>query len=658
MSIKIPSYSWWIMIIFQVNKLNKSFGDNEVLREVSLAVQEKERVGLVGINGSGKTTLLRCLTGELQLDSGEIMISSTLSLGCLEQMPVNQPGVTAWDAVMESFAHLIGKRQMIHVLEEKMGKAGTDLDKVMEQYARITEEYERANGYACENTARRILTGLGFGNDEFQQPLATFSGGQKTRLNLGRLLALAPDILLLDEPTNHLDMGSVEWLEDFIISYTGTVLVVSHDRMFLDRVTTHIAELRGGELKSYAGNYSTYVQKRAALDVAEQRAYEKQQLYIRKTEDYIRRFKAGIKSKQARGRQSQLGRLDRLEGPAQEHSLRKKQISINQESGNDVLTVEGLSKSYNQQQLLENINFRVGKGDKIALIGPNGCGKTTLLKLISGQLPADLGAIRLGSRVEIAYFSQEHEDLNPNHTLIEEIMFNFDLTIEEARTVLGGMLFSEDEVLKKVGDLSGGELGRLVFLKVILSGANFLLLDEPTNHLDIASCQVVENMLNHFKGTVLVVSHDRYFIDQVADRVIAIEDGQAVYYWGNYSYYHEKRQEKDKGLLSEKRESKEKLMRPDWQQREEEKERKRIQRRLYLELTSLEDTIMTTENRKTELEALLSSPGTYNDEEKARLYNSEYKQVQQELETAYGRWEGLNQELSAYDLLPVEQYVE
>jgi len=636
------------MIIFQVNKLNKSFGEKEILKEVSLAVQEKERVGLVGLNGSGKTTLLRCLTGELQPDSGEIMISSTASLGCLEQMPVNQPGTTAWDAVMESFAHLIEKRQLMHALEEKMGRAGADLDKVMEQYARITEEYERANGYACENTARRILTGLGFGPEEFKQPLDTFSGGQKTRLNLGRLLALAPDILLLDEPTNHLDMASVEWLEDYIISYTGTVLVVSHDRMFLDRVTTHIAELRGGELTSYPGNYSTYLQKRAAQDLADQRAYEKQQLYIQKTEDYIRRFKAGIKSKQARGRQSQLARLDRLDGPVQEYRLRKKQISIKQESGNDVLNVEGLYKSYNEQILLENVSLKVEKGDKLALIGPNGCGKTTLLKLINGQIPADQGEIRLGSRVEIAHFSQEHEDLNPNFTLLEEIIFNFDLTLEEARTVLGGMLFSEDEVLKKVGDLSGGELGRLAFLKIILSGANFLILDEPTNHLDIASCQVVEKMLQHYKGTVLVVSHDRYFIDQVAERVIAIQDGHADYYWGNYSYYHDKQQEKDRSQLALKRESKEKLGRPDWQQREEEKERKRIQRRLNLELASLEDSIMTTESRKAELEALLSNPATYNDEETARFLTTEFRQLEQMLGSFYVRWEVLHGELEEY----------
>ena len=636
------------MIVLQIKKLSKSFGDQEVLKGVSLSIQEKERVGLVGLNGSGKTTLLRCMTGELQPDAGEVLISSALSLGCLEQMPDSQPGMTAWDAVMESFADLIDKRQQMRELENKMGQAGSELDKLMEQYARITEEYEQANGYACENMARRILIGLGFDSDEFQQPLATFSGGQKTRLNLGRLLALAPDILLLDEPTNHLDMGSVEWLEDFIKGYAGTVLVVSHDRMFLDRVATHIAEIRGGELRAYAGNYSAYLHKRAVEDLAEQRAYEKQQLHIQQTEDYIRRFKAGIKSKQARGRQSQLDRLERMEGPVNERNLRGLQLNMNQESGNDVLTVEGVKKSYQDSLLIKDISFKIKKGDKIALIGPNGCGKTTLLKIISGQIPADQGEIRLGSRVEMAYFSQEHEDLNPNQTVLDEIVSNFDLTLQEARTALGGMLFSEDEVFKLVGDLSGGELGRLAFLKVILSRANFLLLDEPTNHLDIASCQVVESMLADFEGTVLVVSHDRYFIDQVADQVLSIEDGRAEYYRGNYSYYHEKKQEKEKNLLAEQRETKEKVIRPDMQLREEEKERKRIWRRLNQELDAIEASIMEIEQRKAELESLLSDPGTYNDEEKARNLNTEYRQIEQSLRSSYEQWEYLHEELDEY----------
>jgi ATP-binding cassette subfamily F protein 3 len=456
---------------------------------------------------------------------------------------------------------------------------------------------------------------------------------------------LAPDVLLLDEPTNHMDMDSVEWLEDFIKTYAGTVVVVSHDRMFLDRVATRIAELRLGELKSYPGNYSAYVKKKAEDELAEQRAYQKQQVYIHQTEDYIRRFKAGIKSKQARGRQSQLERVVRIDAPQREHRVGKHAIKINRTSGNDVLTVDGVAKSYQGRAVLKDVQVRLKKGDKLALIGPNGAGKTTFLKIISGQIPPDQGEIQLGSQVEMAYFSQEYEDLNPNRTVLEEILFHYDLTLEEARTMLGGMLFSEDDVFKQVGDLSGGETGRLAFLKMILSGANFLLLDEPTNNLDIASCQVVEQLLADFDGTVLVVSHDRYFIDQVADRVLAIEDGQAEYYWGNYSYYQEKKQEKAKTLQIEKRETKEKAARPDLQLREEEKERKKVRRSLDKDLAILEASIMETERRKTELESFLADPATYNDEGQARNYTTEYRQVEQMLEDAYGRWESLNQEL-------------
>ena len=637
------------MIVFQVQNLSKAFGDKEVLRGVSLAMQDKERVGLVGANGSGKTTLLRCLTGEVQPDSGEVMRSSALTLGCLEQLTNTPPGITAWDAVMDSFAQLIEKRRSMQALEAQMGLPEFDLDRTMEQYARISEEYERADGYACENTARRILRGLGFSAQEFSQPFESFSGGQKTRLQLGRLLALAPDILLLDEPTNHLDMDAVEWLEDFVKSYSGTVLVVSHDRMFLDRVATSIAELRNGQLKTYSGNYSTYLKKKAADDLAEQRAYQKQQIYIHQTEEYIRRFQAGIKSKQARGRQSQLERVVRLAAPEQEIRARKRSMKINRESGQDVLIIEDLAKSYPGRSVLNNIQLRVKKGDKIAVVGPNGCGKTTLLEIIYGRMTADRGEIKVGSRVEMAYFSQEHHDLNPRHTLLEEIIANFDLTLEEARTLLGGMLFSEDQVFKLVKDLSGGERGRLAFLKIILSGANFLLLDEPTNHLDIAACQVVEQMLADFEGTILMVSHDRYFIDQVAERVLAIEGGQGEYYWGNYSYYREKKLEKAKTMAAVKGSKPGTYKQTDMLQREEAKESQRLRRRLAQELAAIETKIIETEARKKQLEELLSDPATYNDEDQARRCTVEYRRSGELLTQAYDSWEKLNQEIEQFE---------
>ncbi|MEQ8235959.1 MAG: ABC-F family ATP-binding cassette domain-containing protein [Syntrophomonadaceae bacterium] len=628
------------MIAFQVQNMTIRFTDRVVLKGVNLSVEDREKIGLIGVNGSGKTTLLKCLTGELMPDEGSVTISSGLTLGCLEQLPPPGAGLTAWGVIMQSYLHLVDMRQQMHDLEVVMGAEDADLDRVMEQYGRISEAYERANGYACENMARRILTGLGFSSDEFSLPLDSFSGGQKTRLNLGRLLALSPDILLLDEPTNHLDLASVEWLEGFVADYPGTVLVVSHDRMFLDRVATRIAELQGGMLRTYAGNYAAYLEKKAQEDLSERRAFEKQQEFIRQTEAYIRRFRAGIKSKQARGRASQLERLERLSAPESARQIKLRRLKQDRESGQDVLNISHVCKAYPGRPVLTDINLQVKKGDKIAIIGPNGCGKTTLLKLIKGLITPDDGEISIGSRVDMAYFSQEHFDLDPANTLLQEIYSSFDLTLEEARTALGGMLFEEDDAFKKVGDLSGGELGRLALLKVILSGANFLLLDEPTNHLDIPSCQVVEQLLHEYDGTVVVVSHDRYFIDRVAERVVELENGEANFYWGNYSYYHQKKLARSKAIAGEAKETPgETRDRPAMQHRQEQKESQRDERRKEQELARLESQINSWETRKRELENWLSEPDNYKNESQARQYSLEYNHIDQQILAAYEHWE-------------------
>ncbi len=633
------------MIVLQAQKINVSFGEHEVLKEISLYLQEKERVGLVGVNGAGKSTLVKCLNGLIKPDSGELSFAAGLSMGYLEQLADFPATTTIWEAMLESFAGILEKRQRLHELEAAMAEAGPELARIMEQYARLSEDYERANGYACENTARRILIGLGFASEDFEREVNTLSGGQKTRLNLGRLLAISPDLLFLDEPTNHLDMNSVEWLEDFIKTYPGTVLVVSHDRRFLDKTATRILDLRLGQIYSYDGNYSQYLVRKAAQDLAWQRAYEKQQEHIQQTEDYIRRFKAGIKSKQARGRQSQLDRLERMAAPGQEKILNNRSLAMNQESGQDVLTVRSLSKSYGALQLFEQVDLQINKGEKIALIGPNGCGKTTFLKAISGRLEADAGEVKVGSRVSVGYFGQEYEDLEAQNTVLEEIYNNFDLKVEEARTALGTMLFTGDDVFKKVGDLSGGEKGRLAFLKLVLSGDNFLLLDEPTNHLDIESRQVVEKMLGDYEGTILLVSHDRYFIDQVVDRLITFDKGALESYCGNYSYYQEKILERRKLDAAVKREDKQQSLRPDMLAREQEKERQRIRRKKLKDLETTEMRIMELEEQKIELEALLSDPATYSDEDKAREITAAYRQTEQDLESAYADWEILNEEM-------------
>ncbi len=632
------------MIVLQTKNLHKYYGDNHILKAATLVINEKERVGLVGANGTGKTTLLNCISGQMEYDSGEIIKAASLSLAYLEQLPSSSEELTAWDTVMSSYSHLLELRSRISELEQQISQAGSNLSRLMDRYALLTEEYERNNGYACENMARRILIGLGFSSDDFNRLLTEFSGGQKTRLNLGRLLALAPDLLLLDEPTNHLDMDSVEWLEDFLKEYPGTILIVSHDRWFLDRVASRIIELTNGQLRSYPGNYTNYLKLKAVEEEAETRAYEKQQEYIKDTEEYIRRFKAGIKSKQARGRETRLERLEVLERPQNTATIGDWNLPLDYESGQDVLSLRDVSKAYGDLNLFTRLNFDLHKGDKVALIGPNGCGKTTLLKIINGLEHADEGSVRIGSRVKIAYFAQQYEDLEPDHTVLEEIVSNTDILAAQARSLLGRMLFRGDEVFKKVGDLSGGEKGRLAILKVLVSGANFLILDEPTNHLDIESRQAVEEMLQEYTGTLLLVSHDRYLIDRVASRVAAVYDDGLHNYLGNYSYYTEKTRQLATDAIREQIKGNEKIS----QQQEfrlRQKETERNKKMLDNRLKKLEEKIHYLENQKDETEELMVSPDIYSDQEKSKYCLDEYEKIKRDLNAAYLEWEKLLEDI-------------
>lgn len=633
------------MIALQARNLSKYYGDQHILKSATLLLNERERVGLVGANGTGKSTLLNCISGRLEYDSGEVIKGASLSLAYLEQMPAPDPDSTAWEMVMSSYSHLLALRGKIADLEQQISQ-GYNLDPLMERYAALTEEYERNNGYACENLARRILAGLGFKNEDFSRPVCSFSGGQITRINLGRLLALAPDLLLLDEPTNHLDLESVEWLEDFLKDYPGTILIVSHDRWLLDRVVNRIVELKNGRLRSYPGNFSTYVRTKAAEEETERKAYEKQQEYIKETEEYIRRFKAGIKSKQARGRETRLERLERLENPQYTATIGSWDIPLAYESGHNVLSLQGVSKAYENLELFSRLDLELRKGEKVALIGPNGSGKTTLLKIISGQEPADAGQARWGSRVQTAYFDQQYEDLEPGNTVLEEIVFNSELTMGQARSLLGRMLFRGDQVFKTVADLSGGEKGRLAMLKVILSGANFLILDEPTNHLDIESRQAVEAMLQAYTGTLLLVSHDRLLIEQVADRVLALHDGVVKDYPGSFSYYLEKRKELEPGDNPGLAGVKPITRQQEFRLRQKGQERNR--KMLDNQLNQLEDKIHHLESRKAELEELLVSPDIYSDQEKSQYCLNEYEEAKDEIAQAYKAWEELLEEIDQF----------
>ncbi len=528
-----------------VDKIAKAFGIHEIFKNVSFMVEKGEHIGLVGINGSGKTTLLRCLLEPEWADSGTIKYEPGISIGYVQQGFTDIQG-TIWEFMMASCTEIISLRKKLLQLETDSAQLhGEELDMCLEEYSRILKRYEFIDGYNYENRIKRVLIGLGYTESWWQQDSAALSGGQKTRLMLAAALVRNPDFMILDEPTNHLDIFMTQWLEKYLQEFRGGLLVVSHDRAFLDNVTVRILEMEGGRLQSFKGNYSRYLEQKAVQNATLEAAYNAQQDYIARTEAYIRRFKAGIKSKMARGRQSQLNRLERIEAPVhnEEFALHLPSAA---ECAERVLIMEDLTIGYGTKVLAERINLTIRRGEKIALLGANGIGKTTLLKTILGELQPLKGRAKIGNRVQIGYFSQSYERLNPEQTLLENFVIEYGFTEEHTRSMLGGMLFHGDDVFKKISELSGGQKARLVLLKLVLDGANCLVLDEPTNHLDIMARETVEAALETFDGTVLVVSHDRYFVNEIATRIWEIENQDIKDYKGNYDFYLE---EKNKANL-------------------------------------------------------------------------------------------------------------
>ncbi len=524
-----------------VDKIAKAFGIHEIFKDVNFMVEQGEHVGLVGVNGSGKTTLLRCLLNPDWIDSGAIKFEPGISVGYVQQGFTDICG-TIWQFMLKACPEITGLRQKLAQLEETSGKlTGDALDECLAEYGRVLKRYEFIDGYNYENRIKRVLIGLGYTEDWWGQDAATLSGGQKTRLMLAAALVRNPDFMILDEPTNHLDIVMTQWLEAYLREFKGGLLVVSHDRAFLDNVAVRILEMEGGKLQSFKGNYSRYLEQKAIQSATLEAAYNAQQDYIARTEAYIRRFKAGIKSKMARGRQSQLDRLERLDAPVhnEEFSLRLPPAA---ECAERVLIMEDLTIGYGDKVLASGINLTLRRGEKAALLGANGTGKTTLLKTILGETAPLKGKAKIGNRVQIGYFSQSYERLKPEQTLLENFVIEYGFTEEHTRSMLGGMLFHGDDVFKKIGELSGGQKARLVLLKLVLDGANCLVLDEPTNHLDIMARETVEAALESFDGTVLVVSHDRYFVAEVADRIWEIEDGELKDYKGDYAFYLEEKQ--------------------------------------------------------------------------------------------------------------------
>ena len=530
--------------------LGKSFGVRQVFSNVSFEIKEGDRIALVGPNGAGKSTLLKCILGIEELDEGQVVMSPVASIGYLQQ-DVNLGDASLAEEIETAW-------EDVHALENKLQELTTYLEtheaseSDLQRLDYLQNRLEWLGGYDYEQKTKRIVYGLGFTDEDLYKPANAFSGGQKTRINLAKALVRRPDFLFLDEPTNHLDMEMLEWLEGYLSSYRGGILIVSHDRYFMDRIVTGVVELDHHKATTYRGNYSRYVAQREERLKADTIAYEKQQEYIKKTEEYIDKYRAGIKSKMARGRQSQLNRLERLEAPETSHSLDFK-FPPAAMSADKVLVLDHVSIGYKTDDpIIDDVSVVVRRGESVALIGPNGAGKSTMVKAIVGELFPTEGHIDIGNRVQVGYFSQEHEELHDRWQVVDEIINNYNFTEEKARNVLGSFLFKGDDVFKLVGDLSGGERARLALLKLFLQGDNFLILDEPTNHLDVPTREIVERALQQFGGTCFIISHDRYFLDQVSTRTLVLENKGLTEYLGNYSYYKAKlKEQQDIAALTE-----------------------------------------------------------------------------------------------------------
>lgn len=530
----------------KVTNLSKAFGISELFNNVNFEIKKGERVGFVGANGAGKSTLMKCLLGEMEHDSGYVQIDSADTIGYVEQQADMHTSTTLHEELKSAFEDILALAATKEAMEAAI-ETEHDEEKLA-AYAKVVERFEHLGGYDYESRLRRTAFGLGFTEDDFGKPVEKFSGGQRTRICLAKALIREPDFLFLDEPTNHLDIGMIEWLENFLQNYSGGVLIISHDRFFLDKVTNRIFDMDGKTVTAYEGNYTYFMKVKEERRAAQLSAYEKQQEHIRKTEEYIRKYKAGIKSKQARGRQSQLNRLQRIVKPAATAAFNYFAFNAPSECAQRVVEFEDVAYHFpdTNKEIFSEVSVLIRNGDGVAIVGPNGAGKTTLLRLLVGELEASRGRVKIGNRVKIGYFSQQHEGLHMERNLLEELNYEYGIAEEQSRRYLGAFLFFGDDVYRKIGELSGGEQSRLAFLKLMLTGANLLVLDEPTNHLDIPAKEAVEEALSTFPGTYITVSHDRYFLDKVANCILELKDGTLTEYGGNYSYYREKVLEAEK----------------------------------------------------------------------------------------------------------------
>ncbi|MEG0988074.1 MAG: ABC-F family ATP-binding cassette domain-containing protein [Clostridium sp.] len=649
-------------MILSCNNISKSFGTDSILEHISFHIEEREKAAIVGINGAGKTTLFKIIVGEMAADEGDVIFSKGKTVGYLAQHQNLDSSRTIYDELMEVKKPVLDMEQRIREIELQMKhSSGDELEDLFQSYSRLNHEFELLNGYAWQSEITGVLKGLGFEEDEFEKDVSTLSGGQKTRVSLGKLLLAKPDIILLDEPTNHLDMESIAWLENYLLNYSGTVVIVAHDRYFLDRVVTKIVELDQGKATTFQGNYSAYSEKKAMLRAGILKAYLNQQQEIKHQEEVITKLKSFNREKsikRAESREKMLAKIEVKDKPTEVNDTMNIRLEPNVTSGHDVLTVEGLTKGFENGPLFTNVDFDIKRGERVAIIGNNGTGKTTILKIINRMLEPDAGEIHLGSKVHIGYYDQAHQVLHMDKTLFNEIQDTYpDMNNTQIRNVLAAFLFTGDDVFKLIRDLSGGERGRVSLAKLMLSEANFLILDEPTNHLDITSKEILEHALLNYTGTVLYVSHDRYFINKTATRIMDLTQNTLINYIGNYDYYIEKkelmesiyRKNLDEHPVDTSSECKDSdspddessadaSIKVDWKQQKEEQARLRKRQN---DLKKTEDEIHELESRTQEIDTLLCSEAVFSNVPKLMELNKEKEELSGKLEVLYERWEEL-----------------
>lgn len=636
------------MIVLSCNNLYKSFGIDSILENICFTVNEGDKIGIIGINGTGKTTLMKIISGEYGYDDGDIYTSKDCEIGYLQQNTNFLSNNTILEEVLEVFKPLIDMENYLRELEHKIAKEGSKdnssiLEKLMNDYSHTLEDFASKNGYGYKSEAKGVLKGLGFKDEDMDKPINILSGGEKTRVLLGKLLLKKPTLLLLDEPTNHLDSEAIEWLEFFLKQYKGTVMLISHDRYFLDQVVDRVFEIHNKKLKTYNGNYSKFIELSKVEKELELKKYEDQQKDLKKQEESIERLKAYGREKhlkRARSKEKALDKVDVLDKPEAYRKKAKIQFNPSVSSGNDVLHVNDLSMAYDERVLFKGVNFDIYRGEKVALIGPNGIGKSTLFKIIMKELTPICGDFKLGTNVNVSYFHQEQKTLNLDNTIIDEIWdSNEKLTQTEIRNMLGSLLFEDEEVFKKISTLSGGERARIAILKLILSKANFLLLDEPTNHLDIDSKEVLEESLESYTGTIFTISHDRYFLNTVVDKILVLGENGITEYLGNYDYYINKKRETEEMSAIVEVEEKTKTQLKD--ERRKEREQREKEKKNRYKIKNIEQEIEKTEAKIEELDHLLCQEEVYSNPDKSKEVSLEKTNFEDKLSSLYETWEEL-----------------